>query len=45
MEVLSELQLFSGGAAILQSRERDLRTLRQTGVRLGYCLSDYNSVL
>ena len=31
MEVLSELQLFFGGAATLQSRERDLRTLRQTG--------------
>ena len=31
MEVLSELQLFFGGAATLQSRERDMRTLRQTG--------------
>ena len=30
-EVLAELQLFLGGAATLQSRERDLRALRQTG--------------
>ena len=28
-EVLAELQLFFGGAATLQSRERDLRALRQ----------------
>ena len=31
MEVLAELQFFFGGAATLQSRERDLRTLRQIG--------------
>ena len=39
MEVLSELQLFFGGAATLQSRERDLRTIRQTGFVLDLAIA------